>query len=106
MVEVIGRGGQARVDQAAGMSRNTLIVGAREMLEGPVLQVRVRRVITVRTRPSNQWLETDFHHPTIRYDDRMHHSKENELPRPLREKPLVHRWKLFFTPGDVIVVIS
>ena len=43
MVEVIGRGGQALVAVAAGMSRNTLIVGGKELAAGPVLQARVRR---------------------------------------------------------------
>jgi Rhodopirellula transposase DDE domain len=43
MVEVLGRGGQARVAAASGMSRNTLIAGAKELAEGPGLQARVRR---------------------------------------------------------------
>jgi hypothetical protein len=43
MVEVLGRGGQARVAEATGMSRNTLLAGARELAEGPLLQERVRR---------------------------------------------------------------
>jgi hypothetical protein len=43
MVEVLGRGGQARVADASGMSRNTLMVGAKELAAGPVLQARVRR---------------------------------------------------------------
>lgn len=43
MVEVLGRGGQARVAEASGMSRNTLLAGARELAEGATLQARVRR---------------------------------------------------------------
>jgi hypothetical protein len=43
MVEVLGRGGQARVAEAAGMSRNTLIAGAKDLAEGPVLGERIRR---------------------------------------------------------------
>jgi len=34
MVEVPGRGGQARVAEAAGMSRNTLIAGAKDLPTG------------------------------------------------------------------------
>jgi hypothetical protein len=37
------RTGQARVAEATGMSRNTLLVGAKELADGPVLQARVRR---------------------------------------------------------------
>lgn len=43
MAEVLGRGGQARVAEAAGVSRNTVIAGAKELSEGPVLEARVRR---------------------------------------------------------------
>ena len=43
MVEVLGRGGQARVAAATGMSRNTLIAGAKDLADGPVLESRVRR---------------------------------------------------------------
>lgn len=43
MAEVLGRGGQARVAEAAGVSRNTVIAGAKELAEGPTLQARVRR---------------------------------------------------------------
>jgi hypothetical protein len=43
MVEVLGRGGQAIVATCAQMSRNTLIAGAKDLAEGPVLQDRVRR---------------------------------------------------------------
>ena len=43
VADVLGRGGQARVATAAGISRNTVIGGARELAEHPVLQDRVRR---------------------------------------------------------------
>jgi Rhodopirellula transposase DDE domain len=43
MVAVLGRGGQARVAEAAGLSRNTLIVGARELAGGAGPSGRVRR---------------------------------------------------------------
>ncbi len=43
MVEVLGRGDQARVAEATGMSRNTLIAGAKDLAEGPVLGERIRR---------------------------------------------------------------
>jgi len=43
VVAVLGRGGQARVADAAGVSRNTLIDGAKDLAEGPVLGERVRR---------------------------------------------------------------
>jgi hypothetical protein len=43
VAEVLGRGGQARVAEAAGISRNTVIGGTRELAEGPVLSDRVRR---------------------------------------------------------------
>jgi hypothetical protein len=43
MAEVLGRGGQARVAEAAGVSRNTIIAGAKELAEGPMLRSRVRR---------------------------------------------------------------
>jgi hypothetical protein len=43
MVGVLGRGGQARVAEAAGMSRSTLIVGARELAGGAGPSERVRR---------------------------------------------------------------
>src|SRR5580658_4673147 len=42
-VEMFGRGGQARVAEASGMSRNTLIVGARELAGGAGPSDRVRR---------------------------------------------------------------
>ena len=43
MVDALGRGGQARVAEAAGLSRNTLIVGARELVSGAGPSERVRR---------------------------------------------------------------
>jgi hypothetical protein len=43
MAQVLGRGGQARVSEATGMSRNTLIVGARELAGGAEASRRVRR---------------------------------------------------------------
>lgn len=43
VAEVLGRGGQARVAEAAGISRNTVIAGAKELSEGPTLSARVRR---------------------------------------------------------------
>ncbi|MCL5445607.1 MAG: ISAzo13 family transposase [Actinobacteria bacterium] len=43
MVEVLGRGGQARVAEATSMSRNTLIAGAKDLAEGPTLGGRIRR---------------------------------------------------------------
>ena len=43
MVGALGRGGQARVSEAAGMSRNTLIVGAQELAGGAGPSDRVRR---------------------------------------------------------------
>ena len=43
MVAVLGRGGQARVAEATGMSRNTLADGARDLAEGPGRSDRVRR---------------------------------------------------------------
>ena len=43
LVAVLGRGGQARVAEAAGMSRNTLIVGAAELAGGAGPSDRVRR---------------------------------------------------------------
>ena len=43
MVEVLGRGGQARVAEATGMSRNTLIAGVKDLAEGPILGERIRR---------------------------------------------------------------
>jgi hypothetical protein len=43
MVEVLGRGGQARVAEATGMSRNTLIAGAVELAGGVGPSERVRR---------------------------------------------------------------
>lgn len=43
MVAVLGRGGQARVAEATGMSRNTLIVGASELAGGAGPSDRVRR---------------------------------------------------------------
>ena len=45
MVESLGRGGQARVAEAAGMSRNTLIAGAAELAGGAGPSQRVRRRI-------------------------------------------------------------
>lgn len=44
MAEVLGRGGQARVAEAAGISRNTVIAGTKDLAEGAQLQGRVRRV--------------------------------------------------------------
>jgi hypothetical protein len=44
VVEMLGRGGQAAVSRVTGMSRNTLIVGAKELAEGPDRSARVRRV--------------------------------------------------------------
>jgi hypothetical protein len=43
MVEALGRGGQARVAEASGMSRNTLLTGARELAGGAGPSDRVRR---------------------------------------------------------------
>jgi hypothetical protein len=43
MVEVLGRGGQARVAEATGLSRNTLIAGAVELAGGAGPSERVRR---------------------------------------------------------------
>ncbi len=43
VVEMLGRGGQAGVAQATGMSRNTLIAGATELTGGPARSERVRR---------------------------------------------------------------
>jgi Rhodopirellula transposase DDE domain len=43
VVEMVGRGGQARVAEATGMSRNTLIAGAAELAGGPARSERVRR---------------------------------------------------------------
>ncbi len=43
VVEMLPRGGQARVAQVTGMSRNTLIAGARELAEGVTRSDRVRR---------------------------------------------------------------
>ena len=43
MVAVLGRGGQARVAEATGMSRNTLADGARDLAGGPGRSDRVRR---------------------------------------------------------------
>jgi hypothetical protein len=42
-VEMFGRGGQARVAEGAGMSRNTLIAGAKELAGGAGPSPRVRR---------------------------------------------------------------
>ncbi len=42
-VEMFGRGGQARVTEATGMSRNTLLTGARELAGGAGPSDRVRR---------------------------------------------------------------
>ena len=42
-VELFGRGGQARVAEATGMSRNTLIAGAKELAGGAGPSDRVRR---------------------------------------------------------------
>jgi len=55
MVEVLGRGGQARVAEATGMSRNTLIAGARDLprarslVGGYVFQGRVRSSRSIST---------------------------------------------------------
>jgi hypothetical protein len=43
LVPALGRGGQARVAEAADMSRNTLITGAKELAGGAGPSVRVRR---------------------------------------------------------------
>lgn len=43
LVPVLGRGGQARVADAAEMSRNTLITGANELAGGAGPSPRVRR---------------------------------------------------------------
>ena len=43
VVEMCGRGGQALVSRVTGMSRNTLIAGARELADGAVRSLRVRR---------------------------------------------------------------
>jgi Rhodopirellula transposase DDE domain len=43
LVEVLGRGGQTRVAEASGMSRNTLIGGAAELAGGAGWSDRVRR---------------------------------------------------------------
>ena len=43
LVDVLGRGGQARVAEATGMSRNTLIAGATELAGGAGPSDRVRR---------------------------------------------------------------
>jgi hypothetical protein len=43
VAEMLGRGGQAAVSRVTGMSRNTIIVGARELAEGPQPSERVRR---------------------------------------------------------------
>src|ERR1700680_2346669 len=42
-VEMLGRGGQARVAAATGMSRNTLLAGAQELAGGAERSERVRR---------------------------------------------------------------
>lgn len=42
MVEVLGRGCQARVSEVSGMSRGTLIAGAKDLAEGPMLGERDR----------------------------------------------------------------
>jgi hypothetical protein len=43
VVEMLPRGGQARVAQVTGMSRNTLIAGAKELADGVTRSDRVRR---------------------------------------------------------------
>jgi hypothetical protein len=43
VVEMLPRGGQARVAHATGMSRNTLIAGAKELADGVTRSDRVRR---------------------------------------------------------------
>ena len=43
VVEMVGRGGQALVSRVTEMSRNTLIVGAKELAEGATRSARVRR---------------------------------------------------------------
>jgi hypothetical protein len=43
VVEMLGHGGQARVAEATGWSRNTLIAGAAELAGGPTRSERVRR---------------------------------------------------------------
>ncbi len=42
-VVMLGRGGQARIAESTGMSRNTLIDGAAELAEGAEAWERVRR---------------------------------------------------------------
>lgn len=43
VMQMLGRGGQNRVAEAAGMSRNTLITGAKELAAGATASERVRR---------------------------------------------------------------
>lgn len=43
MAEMLGRGGQARVAEAAAISRNTVIAGTKGLADGSTLQARVRR---------------------------------------------------------------
>ncbi len=43
LADALGRGGQARVAEAAGVSRNTVIAGARDLAEGAGPSARVRR---------------------------------------------------------------
>jgi len=43
LVNALGHGGQARVSEASGMSRNTLMAGAKELAEGAGPSSRVRR---------------------------------------------------------------
>lgn len=43
VAQMLGGGGQARVAEATGMSRNTVISGARELAEGATASERVRR---------------------------------------------------------------
>jgi hypothetical protein len=42
--EMLGRGGQARVTEASGMSRSTVIAGMKEVVGGPAPSARVRAV--------------------------------------------------------------
>ena len=42
MVEMLGRGDQARVAEATGASRNTLVTGVTDLAEGPMLGERIR----------------------------------------------------------------
>ncbi len=64
MAEVLGRGGQARVAEAAGTSRNTVIAGSKELAQDPTLQARVRRP---GAGPPGEF-QRDAHVPGFGYD--------------------------------------